>query len=113
MRRRAIIDSYSTKRSTKMYVKILIYNQKTVKDVAMLKLAHWFKDVENAGFKSFNTLVRTITQHYNDILNYFRALLTFLIKGVVGRPSCAIVSSAILATICSRLRVLYKSMYMV
>lgn len=48
-----------------------IYNQRTVKDVAILKLAHWFKDVENTGFKSFNTLVRTITQHYNDILNYF------------------------------------------
>lgn len=48
-----------------------IYNQRTVKDVAMLKLAHWFKDVENTGFKSFNTLVRTITQHYSDILNYF------------------------------------------
>ena len=48
-----------------------IYNQRTVKDVAMLKLAHWFKEVENAGFKSFTTIVRTITQHYNDILNYF------------------------------------------
>lgn len=48
-----------------------IYNQRTVKNVAMLKLAHWFKDVENTGFKSFTTLVRTITQHYNDILNYF------------------------------------------
>ncbi|MFC6269798.1 transposase, partial [Frigoriflavimonas asaccharolytica] len=48
-----------------------IYNQRTVKDVAMLKLAHWFKDIENAGFESFNTLMRTITQHYNDILNYF------------------------------------------
>ena len=48
-----------------------IYNQRTAKDVGMLKLAHWFKDVENPGFNSFNTLVRTITQHYNDILNYF------------------------------------------
>ena len=48
-----------------------IYNQRTIKDVAILKLAHWFKNVENEGFKSFNTLVRTITQHYNDILNYF------------------------------------------
>lgn len=48
-----------------------IYDQRTVKDIAMLKLAHWFKNVENTGFKSFNTLVRTITQHYSDILNYF------------------------------------------
>ena len=37
----------------------------------MLKLAHWFKDVDNAGFITFNTLLRTITLHYNDILNYF------------------------------------------
>ena len=48
-----------------------IYSQKIIKSVATLKLAHWFKDVENAGFKSFTTIVRTITQHYNDILNYF------------------------------------------
>lgn len=37
----------------------------------MLKLAHWFKDVEESGFKSFSTLKNTITNHYNDILNYF------------------------------------------
>ncbi|QOW11924.1 transposase [Kaistella flava (ex Peng et al. 2021)] len=48
-----------------------IYDKRTLKDVAMLKLAHWFREVENAGFKSFNTLVRTIIQDYNDILNYF------------------------------------------
>lgn len=48
-----------------------IYNQNTLKSVAMLKLAHWFKDVEESGFKSFSTLKNTITNHYNDILNYF------------------------------------------
>lgn len=48
-----------------------IYNQNTLKSVAMLKLAHWFKEIEESGFKSFSTLKNTITNHYNDILNYF------------------------------------------
>jgi hypothetical protein len=30
-------------------------------------LAHWFKDVENTGFKSFNTLVRTITDQSQNL----------------------------------------------
>lgn len=48
-----------------------IYNQNIQKSVAMLKLAHWFKKVEESGFKSFNTLTRTIMINYNGILNYF------------------------------------------
>jgi len=48
-----------------------IYNQNTIKSIAMLKLAHWFKDVEESGFKSFSVLKNTIMHHYNDILNYF------------------------------------------
>lgn len=48
-----------------------IYNQNTLKSVAMLKLAHWFNEVEESGFKSFSILKNTITNHYNDILNYF------------------------------------------
>ena len=45
----------------------------TVKDkgVAFTKLARWYNDVEQAGFKSFNTVSRTIQQHYLTILNYF------------------------------------------
>jgi len=48
-----------------------IYNQNTIKSIAMLKLAHWFKDLEESGFKSFSVLKNTIMHHYNDILNYF------------------------------------------
>lgn len=48
-----------------------IYNQNIPKSVAMLKLAHWFKDIEESGFKSFSILRNTIMNHYNDILNYF------------------------------------------
>lgn len=42
----------------------------------MLKLAHWFKDVEESGLKSFSPLKSTIKNHYNDILNYFETRST-------------------------------------
>ena len=42
----------------------------------MLKLAHWFNEVETSGFKSFSILKNTITHHYNEILNYFEARST-------------------------------------
>ena len=48
-----------------------IYNQKIEKSVAMLKLAHWFKEVEESEFKSFSIVLKTFMYHYNDILNYF------------------------------------------
>ncbi|WP_228457963.1 ISAon1 family transposase, partial [Chryseobacterium candidae] len=48
-----------------------IYNQNIPKSLAMTKLAHWFKEVEEADFKSFYTLRKTIMNHYRDILNYF------------------------------------------
>jgi hypothetical protein len=49
------------------------YIYQTVKDkgVAYLKLAQWYDQVEKAGFKSFNTVSRTIQQHYQNILNFF------------------------------------------
>lgn len=37
----------------------------------MLKLAHWFKEVEESVFKAFSVLRKTIMNHYNEILNYF------------------------------------------
>lgn len=41
------------------------------KGVAYTKLARWYNEVEKAGFKSFNTIARTIQLHYQTILNYF------------------------------------------
>ena len=38
---------------------------------AYTKLAHWYKDVEQTGFKAFNTIANTITLNYRSILNYF------------------------------------------
>lgn len=41
------------------------------KGVAFTKLAQWYNRVEELGFKSFNTISRTIQSHYETILNYF------------------------------------------
>lgn len=45
----------------------------TTKDkrVAFTKLAQWYDKVEQAGFKSFSTVRRSIETHYQTILNFF------------------------------------------
>lgn len=47
---------------------MISYNNKSI---ARLKLAKWHNEVEKEGFKSFNTISRTIQNHYENILNYF------------------------------------------
>ncbi|CAM4040889.1 transposase [Gillisia limnaea] len=48
-----------------------VFRNNTNKDVARLKLAHWYNKVENSEFKSFNTIARSVQMHYETILNYF------------------------------------------
>ena len=48
-----------------------IYNNNNDKHIAMTKLAHWYRNVEESGFKNFNILLNTITVNYQSILNYF------------------------------------------
>jgi transposase len=48
-----------------------IFNNAKSKESAYTKLAHWYKDVEDTGFKAFNTIANTITLNYRSILNYF------------------------------------------
>jgi len=48
-----------------------IYNNTKDKTYALSRLAKWHEDVEQAAFKSFNTLSKTIANHYQRILNYF------------------------------------------
>lgn len=48
-----------------------IYQTSKVKGVAFTKLAHWYDKVEKSGFKSFNTVARSIKNHYQTILNFF------------------------------------------
>lgn len=54
-----------------------IYENNTDKDVARLKLAHWYDKVEKSEFKSFNTIARSIQIHYKPILNYFNNRSTY------------------------------------
>ena len=48
-----------------------IYQTSKIEGVALTKLALWYNEVEQAGFKSFNTVSRTIQNHYETILNFF------------------------------------------
>ncbi|MGA9589340.1 MAG: transposase [Salegentibacter sp.] len=48
-----------------------IFNQTKDKGVAFTRLAHWYKEVEESGFKSFNTVANSIYLNYHSILNYF------------------------------------------
>lgn len=49
----------------------MIFNTTKDKGVAYTKLARWYNDVTDSGFKSFNTISATIYTHYPNILNYF------------------------------------------
>jgi transposase len=48
-----------------------VYSKTKDKGVAFTKLALWYDKVEKAGFKSFNTIARSIEEHYLTVLNYF------------------------------------------
>ena len=48
-----------------------IFQKTTDKIYAYTKLAKWHEKVRQSGFKSFNTISRTIINHYKTILNYF------------------------------------------
>ncbi len=48
-----------------------IFEKTTDKIIGFAKLAKWHEKVNQSGFKSFNTISRTIINHYQTILNYF------------------------------------------
>jgi len=48
-----------------------IFNNTKDKTSALIRLAKWDEKVRLAKFKSFNTIARTISIHYQNILNYF------------------------------------------
>ena len=49
----------------------VIYNSSIEKGLAMTKLAQWYNSAENSDFKSFRTIMNTISINYDTILNYF------------------------------------------
>lgn len=48
-----------------------IFNNTKDKTSALIRLAKWDEKVRQAAFKSFSTISRTISIHYQNILNYF------------------------------------------
>ncbi|WP_415686434.1 ISL3 family transposase [Gillisia hiemivivida] len=48
-----------------------IFNNTKDKTTALIRLAKWDEKVRQAAFKSFNTIARTMSIHYKNILNYF------------------------------------------
>lgn len=48
-----------------------IFSSTKDKGVGFTRLAQWYNKVEKAGIDSFNTIARTIQNHYSSILNYF------------------------------------------
>ena len=48
-----------------------IFEKTTDKIIDFAKLAKWHEKVNRSEFKSFNTISRTIINHYQTILNYF------------------------------------------
>jgi transposase len=48
-----------------------IFEKKYSKQVGLLKLARWENKVQNSGFKSFKSIVRTFHVHYDSIANFF------------------------------------------
>ncbi len=48
-----------------------IYHTTKDKGVAFTRLAAWYDKVQKAGFESFNTIAKSIQNHYLNILNFF------------------------------------------
>jgi transposase len=48
-----------------------IYSTTKTKGIALTKLAQWYDRIEKSEFKSFNTIAKSIREHYTTILNYF------------------------------------------
>lgn len=49
----------------------IIFEITTDKIVGFARLVIWHEKVNQSGFKSFNTISRSIMNHYQTILNYF------------------------------------------
>jgi transposase len=48
-----------------------IFEKTTDKIIGFARLAKWHEKVNQSGFKSFNTISKSIMNHYQTILNYF------------------------------------------
>ena len=53
-----------------------IYSTPYEKDVARVKMVLWFNQVEKWEYPQFNTIIKTFSNHYERILNFFDERLT-------------------------------------
>jgi transposase len=68
-----LFEQYPTIKETYLLAQKLsfIFESNTDKNVARVKLAKWYNEVEVSGYKTFNTISKSIYHHYDNILNYF------------------------------------------
>ena len=59
------------KKKTKKLELGRIYHTTKEKGIAFTRLAKWYDKVEKSKFKTFNTIAKSIQEHYLTILNYF------------------------------------------
>ena len=59
-------EAYSLSHSLRM-----IFSRNTHKDAARLSLAKWYDRADRSGFKSFQTIISTLTEHHDGVLNFF------------------------------------------
>lgn len=62
-----IEQAYSLTHSLRM-----MFNRNTAKDAVRITLARWYDKVEKSGSKNFNTIARTLYEHYDEVLNFFK-----------------------------------------
>ena len=49
----------------------MIFSRNTHKDAARLSLAKWYDRADRSGFKSFQAIISTLTEHHDGVLNFF------------------------------------------
>ncbi|NEL81223.1 MAG: transposase, partial [Xanthomonas perforans] len=66
-------ERYADVKSTYKLSQLLsyIFQNTTDKLYGLARLAKWHEKLRLAGFKAFNTVARSIQNHYETILNYF------------------------------------------
>ena len=66
------------------------FTKSTIKNIATLSMVKWYNKVEEARFDTFNVIVATFYEHYDNVLNFW--LRNSLQKLVISLFSCCFIS---------------------
>ena len=66
------------------------FTKSTIKNTATLSMVKWYNKVEEAGFDTFNVIVATFYEHYDNVLNFW--LRNSLQKLVISLFFCCFIS---------------------